>query len=273
MRLRTDAPASHREHGVMEPTHTSHLQELAPRRLTGAPDMQSMMRALQLCQHARHAAEDQLDGTRRALDAALAALADSQDREAMAHEQAGRDTLTGLPNRRAFGETTARTLAEHAPVSRGFCLLFLDLDDFKAINDRLGHAAGDELLKVVGERLVHAVRHEDRVCRHGGDEFLCLLPHVRRQDQARAVAKKLMDTVSAPSSLGGTMVQVRASVGIALYPGDGLTVPELVARADRAMYWSKAQRAGPSLASEVPQPFSLGPVGPAPASQRQQTAR
>ena len=257
----------------MQSMLSPHIQTPAPRRQASAPDAQALMRALQRCQHARHAAEDALDGTRRALEVALAALADSKDREALAVAQAGRDTLTGLPNRRAFGDSMARMLAEHAPLARGFCLLFVDIDGFKAVNDSLGHAAGDTLLRIVGERLVHAVRHEDRVCRHGGDEFLCLLPHVRREDQARAVARKLLDTVSAPSSLGDTLVSVRASVGIALYPSDGLTLPDLMASADRAMYWSKAQRAGPSLASEVPRHFSLGPGDPAPASQHRQSAR
>ena len=208
--------------------------------------------ALRLCQEARDRAESALAGVRAQLLELMQTLDRAQAREARYRRLAGRDLLTGLPNRLGFRRTMVRTLATHAPEGRGLCLLFIDLDGFKTVNDRLGHAAGDELLKVVGARLLHTVRQEDRVCRHGGDEFVCLLPQVGGEEQALLVAQKLIDTISAPCSLDGTLVRVRASAGIAMYPADGLTLPELLAGADRAMYWAKTRGAVLGLASATP---------------------
>lgn len=201
------------------------------------------------------ACQDQVVQLQLRLHGTQLALAASQAAEARARQLAGRDPLTGLPNRLGFSETTARTLAEHIEGGISFCLLFIDLDDFKSVNDQHGHAAGDALLQVVGARLLHAVRAQDCVSRHGGDEFLCLLPQIECEDHAVAVARKLIDTVSAPCRLGDVSVQVHASVGIALYPEDGTTLPALMHRADRAMYWAKARRAGLVLARSVPPLF------------------
>jgi len=141
-------------------------------------------------------------------------------------------------------------------------LLFIDLDDFKAVNDQHGHAAGDLLLQALGCRLLNAVRPDDRVCRKSGGEFLCLLPSIRNEVQALAVARKLVDAVSAPCQLHDVtvQVQVQASVGIAIYPEDGHTVQHLMDRADRPMYWAKAERLGMGLglASRVPTLFRPG---------------
>ena len=200
-----------------------------------APDAPALWRALQLCQRARHAAEDTLDTLRRELHAAEQALACSQYELEQVRDLSYRDGLTGLHNRLGFGLTAARTLAEHADAARGLCLLFIDLENLKDINDRFGHAVGDALLQQVGARLVHAARHEDRVCRHGGGEFLCLLPQVRREDHALSVARKLIDSVQAPLELGDARVDLRASVGIALYPSDGLTTATLIAHAATRM--------------------------------------
>ena len=143
-------------------------------------------------------------------------------------------------------------------LKRACSLLFIDLDDFKAVNDQHGHAAGDLLLQALGCRLLNAVRPDDRVCRQGGDEFLCLLPSIRNEVQALAVARKLVDAVSAPCQLHDVTVQVQASVGIAIYPEDGHTVQHLMDRADRVMYWAKAERLGMGLASRVPALFRPG---------------
>lgn len=195
-----------------------------------------------------HAADDALALARRELVRLRAALQASQAREARAWELARRDPLTGLPNRMAFETHSTRVLSTHTDASRVFGLLFIDLDGFKQINDRLGHPAGDALLRIVAARLAHAVRRGDLVSRHGGDEFLCLLPELSDDERALAIARALVRAVEAPCRLGSQQVSVRPSIGIALYPRDGLTIGALVACADRAMYRAKAQQSGVAMA-------------------------
>lgn len=173
-----------------------------------------------------------------------AALLESQAREARALQLAWHDPLTGLPNRRGFEAHSLTRLARHRPGSASFALLFIDLDDFKSVNDRHGHAVGDELLCVIGQRLVHALRAGDVVSRQGGDEFLCLLPEVQDAEQVAAIARKLFDSVSAPCQLGGVTLQVRPSIGVALFPRDGDNIAALIAQADGAMYHAKRGRVG-----------------------------
>jgi diguanylate cyclase (GGDEF)-like protein len=173
-----------------------------------------------------------------------AALRDSLAREAQAQQLAWHDPLTGLPNRRGFEERSGDTLARHQSGSKDFALLFIDLDDFKLVNDHHGHAVGDELLRVIGQRLVHALRAGDMVSRQGGDEFLCLLPDVRDAEQVAAIARKLFDSVAAPCQLGGVALQVKPSIGVALYPRDGDNIAALIAQADGAMFHAKRRRIG-----------------------------
>lgn len=195
---------------------------------------------------------DEFDSMRRALAQARFELAVSRRALAEAERAAGRDALTGLPNRRDFDAHAARTLADHADAGRPLALLFVDLDGFKKVNDRLGHAVGDRLLRIVGARLSHGVRAGDFVCRHGGDEFLCLLPDVGSADRARAIAQKLACAVSAPCRLGPrTVVAVRASIGVATYPHDGRSVRTLLRRADAAMYDAKALDCGVRMATAM----------------------
>jgi diguanylate cyclase (GGDEF)-like protein len=181
-----------------------------------------------------------------ALQAALAhcqqALAESQAREQMALRMAAHDALTGLPNRRAFDQQHGRALQEHARQAHVFCLLFIDLDGFKAINDELGHAAGDALLQVVGQRLVQTVRRDDFVGRLGGDEFVCLLPNLQNSAQARVLADKLVEAITAPCRVGRVTVRIGATVGSAIYPRDGHSTVSLLAHADQQMRDAKAHK-------------------------------
>lgn len=186
------------------------------------------------------------------LQATRQALARSELREARSRYAASTDALTGLPNRLAFDNRSSRTLALHKSEARSFCLLFIDLDGFKAVNDQLGHAAGDALLQVVGARLAHALRGDDFVSRHGGDEFVCLLPDVNAEVEAVRVARKLMASVAAPCCVGNGIVQVTASVGVALFPQDAHTLADLLDAADHAMLWAKTSGHGLGLARERP---------------------
>ena len=165
--------------------------------------------------------------------AALALRTSAAHRDLAA--QARQDALTGLPNRAAF--TSALEFAITDP-DRHLALLFLDLDDFKVVNDRLGHAAGDELLRVVAGRLSGAIRPDDLCARLGGDEFAVLLQEA--EGTADAVAQRLVGMIAAPISLAGRITHVGASVGLAFATAD-TSAERLVQQADIAMYAAKAK--------------------------------
>ena len=149
------------------------------------------------------------------------------------------DTLTGLPNRALFRELT-RAAAASATRDKGrLALLFIDIDRFKAVNDTLGHAAGDTLLVTLAERLRGAVRASDVVCRHSGDEFTVLLHDASQWDEVAATADRLLKEMERPVHIGAQTVGVSASIGVALFPDDATDPETLVSNADTAMYAAK----------------------------------
>ncbi len=166
-----------------------------------------------------------------------------QDSQDQLHHQAFHDWLTGLPNRALFRDRLEAALDVHHEYGRRLALLFCDLDDFKAVNDTLGHAAGDALLRVVATRLRQCVRTGDTVARVGGDEFAIILDD-EEEASPRAVGERVLAALDAPVSLGDRSVPARASVGlVVLTAGDhGDTADHLLHRADAAMY--EAKRAG-----------------------------
>src|SRR5207237_2454906 len=135
--------------------------------------------------------------------------------------RAEHDGLTGLPNRNLFGDRLSRALAHARRNDRPVAVMVVDLDRFKEVNDGLGHAAGDDLLREVAQRMRSCMREEDTVARLGGDEFAVLLPHVSGVDGAVLVARRLLDAFAAPVDLGGEPVVVSPSIGISLFPQDG----------------------------------------------------
>ncbi|HEX2376455.1 MAG TPA: EAL domain-containing protein [Gaiellales bacterium] len=155
------------------------------------------------------------------------------------------DSLTGLPNRDLFSEHLDVALARALPTGQGVAVLYVDLDDFKLVNDSLGHGAGDELLIEVARRLRGAVRSSDIVARQSGDEFLILVadldvnPGSDIADVARRVAENLREALSTPFDLAGTEVYCSGSVGISLYPVDAVDGESLLKHADAAMYRAK----------------------------------
>ena len=155
--------------------------------------------------------------------------------DALAH----RDPLTGLPNRRLFEDRLAIALAQAHRYRHRVGLIFIDLDRFKQVNDGLGHAAGDELLRGVAERLGQCVREGDTVARLGGDEFVLLLPGIHYAEDLAAISRKLVEALREPYRVGGRDVRVTASGGISLYPEDGEESEALLKRADAAMYRAK----------------------------------
>jgi diguanylate cyclase (GGDEF)-like protein len=157
------------------------------------------------------------------------------------HHQAYTDALTQLPNRLLFGERLGDTLAESVVAGRSHAVLFLDLDRFKVVNDSWGHAAGDELLIQMAERIRAAIRPQDTAARLGGDEFAVLVRDTNAAGALRA-AKRLIDVVDAPIALSsGHQAIVHASVGIAVTGPDATTPEELLRNADIAMYTAKTE--------------------------------
>jgi diguanylate cyclase (GGDEF)-like protein/PAS domain S-box-containing protein len=170
-------------------------------------------------------------------------LVDTTDRkrlEAQLIHDALHDPLTGLANRVLFRDHLERALARRHRSRAGVALLFLDLDDFKTINDTYGHAAGDRVLVEVASRLSQTVRTEDVAARQGGDEFTVLLSNVRGREEASASAERLIEALARPIELGVTAIPVGVSIGIALAGGAGPVADDLLAHADAAMYAAKA---------------------------------
>ncbi|MBK6864605.1 MAG: EAL domain-containing protein [Ideonella sp.] len=150
------------------------------------------------------------------------------------------DSLCGLPNRNLFVAELERALARARRAGSSFGLCFLDLDRFKAINDTLGHAAGDELLQIMAARLRGLLRESDLIARLGGDEFVVLLDGEADVAALSAVARKLLAVISEPLPLRGRSVWITGSCGIAMYPADGDDAQTLLKNADAAMYQAKA---------------------------------
>lgn len=153
---------------------------------------------------------------------------------------ANHDSLTGLPNRNLFTDRLRQALARAARRGGSFALLCLDLDQFKALNDRHGHAAGDDLLRTVALRLTQCVREEDTVARLGGDEFALILADIARREDVQKVLDKILAAVREEVAVEAHGVSISASIGVSVFPDDGDDACSLVARADRAMYHVKA---------------------------------
>lgn len=155
-----------------------------------------------------------------------------------------RDALTGTPNRALMLDRLENALALARRRRGRVAVLFLDLDGFKGINDSLGHAAGDEVLQLVSRRLESVIRESDTISRHGGDEFLVLLAAVSQPPDAALIAEKILAAVAEPTQVGGRVLRLSASIGIAIYPDDGEDVASLISAADAAMFRSKRDRRG-----------------------------
>jgi diguanylate cyclase (GGDEF)-like protein/PAS domain S-box-containing protein len=153
--------------------------------------------------------------------------------------QATHDTLTGLPNRLLLEDRVHHAIEVARREGRRIGLMFLDLDRFKIVNDSLGHVAGDQLLRVVANRLRHTLRRSDTVARLGGDEFVVVLTHFQSSSELADVAEKISAALDEPVELSGHKVHVGASIGIALYPDDGDNFNSLMKDADTAMYRAK----------------------------------
>ena len=163
-------------------------------------------------------------------------LRETQDRL----EQLARiDSLTGLPNRRQFDERIAEGMARARRLGRSMAVMFLDIDHFKTINDSLGHAGGDAVLREFARRLLDSVRITDTVARLAGDEFVLLLEGVTNLADLDTLADKVVASIRPAFDVAGMPKAITTSAGIAVYDGSGIDAPSLLAQADRALYRAK----------------------------------
>jgi diguanylate cyclase (GGDEF)-like protein len=169
-------------------------------------------------------------------------VTDRKARELQMESFAWSDPLTGVLNRRGFERDAAQRLSESDDLATG-ALLFIDLNDFKAVNDRHGHEVGDQLLVVAAERLRKGLRNCDIIGRPGGDEFVALVPDVKPA-LAESLARRLTEALGAPYLIGSESLPCAASIGLALYPEHANTLTGLLRAADQAMYRAKARCRG-----------------------------
>ncbi|MFJ5538195.1 putative bifunctional diguanylate cyclase/phosphodiesterase [Vreelandella titanicae] len=156
----------------------------------------------------------------------------------LAH-QAQHDSLTGLPNRVLLAERLSRAIGLAKRHQHQVALIYLDLDAFKPINDSLGHAVGDALLKLVAGRLSECVRDTDTICRQGGDEFVVLLSEIEEPEDAARIAQKILSALAVPYRIDNHELHITTSIGISLYPDHGIDARTLLNNADTAMYHAK----------------------------------
>lgn len=149
------------------------------------------------------------------------------------------DGLTGLPNRTLFHDRIAQAISSGRRTGAGFAVLCIDLDRFKQVNDQRGHGIGDRLLQMVADRLRGSIRESDTVARFGGDEFAILQTAAKQPEEAAALAQRLVAALSEPCEIEGHQLAIGASVGVALYPADGLSADQLLKSGDIALYKAK----------------------------------
>lgn len=166
-------------------------------------------------------------------------ITDLKEHTMRAEYLATHDHLTGLPNRRLFDDRIAHAITQSKRYSTKFALILLDLDRFKYINDSLGHHKGDLMLKAIGSRLKALIREEDTIARLGGDEFVILMENIHDESDIHEVVEKIIKEVEAPVDVDGMSLMTRASVGISIFPANGVDPQTLLRNADMAMYRAK----------------------------------
>jgi diguanylate cyclase (GGDEF)-like protein len=216
-----------------------------------------------------HDASEGLTEVNQALQIAIRdrTMVDHQLAAAVEQEEGSRnaalhDNLTGLPNRTLFKDRLEHGIAQAQRHRWILAVMFVDLNDFKSINDTYGHQAGDAVLRIVATRLAHNARKDDTVSRYGGDEFLCLLTPLHEQKDIATIAAKILKAIQAPCEVrvGDVIVNLRldASIGISEFPKDGDSAAALIKSADEAMYGAKENKSGFAFAQSKSALFMCG---------------
>lgn len=204
-----------------------------------APNLPKLTQALALCRQQMESARHEIDALAARNAMLEQALRELTHKEAQARQMAYYDSLTGLANRNLLQDRFSQAISQAERRRKPLALLLLDLDQFKCVNDKLGHSAGDKLLQAVAQRLAASIRGMDTACRYGGDEFVLMLPEISKPSLISEVVSKVHARLSKPYIFENYAIHITASVGCAMYPSDGKTYDDLIKRADNAMYGAK----------------------------------
>ena len=219
----------------------SGVVDSAPQRLRQAlAELGELQKTLATSQRESNAAREEINVFLETISRLRQKVIRLEQEVAQVQHFAYHDELTGLPNRSLLRDRLNQAIIQAARQDKQVGLLLLDLDGFKSVNDRHGHAIGDKLLQRVAERLLCCIRGADTACRYGGDEFVILLPEVDGEQSAAEVAQKLRVFLGKPYVVDDQSITVTASIGVAVYPCDGNSQNDLIRRADIAMYLAKA---------------------------------
>jgi len=209
-------------------------------------ELTELKRALATSQQQLKAAQEQIETLAKSNACLRRRSIQLAKKCAQARHFAYHDQLTGLPNRNLLMDRLKQAMVQSARQHKQVALLFIDLDGFKSVNDRLGHAAGDKLLQQVAVRLTASIRYGDTACRYGGDEFVILLPEINGHESAEVVTEKIRVHLAASYVVEGNVVAMTASIGVAVYQTGGQNCNDLIKQADMAMYHDKANSTLPT---------------------------
>jgi diguanylate cyclase (GGDEF)-like protein len=208
-------------------------------RAVPAPDLKSFIKVIGECKQLVRSAQHQIEILAKRNIGLQKDLAELVQKEARVRHLAYHDELTGLPNRSLLQDRFDQAMSKSERYHKPLALLLLDLDEFKYVNDKLGHASGDKLLRAVAVRLTKGIRGADTACRYGGDEFVIMLPEIDSPNSAAALAVEIIGRLGEPYIIDGHKIHMAVSFGVAVYPGDGRTFDDLMKLADVAMYRAK----------------------------------
>lgn len=195
--------------------------------------------ALATSQHRLNSAQQQIETLKDSNGQLNRKLVLLEKKYVQAQHFAYHDELTGLPNRSLLLDRLNQAMTQAVRQQKQVALLFIDLDGFKHVNDRLGHLAGDKLLQQVADRLSACIRNDDTVCRYGGDEFVIMLTGINAQENAAALTDKIHARLSSTYLLDGNVINITASIGVAISKGEVESSNDLIKQADNAMYRAK----------------------------------